>query len=110
MISAEKLTAVTTEGEICVQLIYAWPDRYWSLDLKLPTGAKAADALSAALGSLDEAGIETADLSLAIFGRGVEGKVRLRDGDRLELLRPLLVSPQAGRAGRAAAARRASRK
>jgi putative ubiquitin-RnfH superfamily antitoxin RatB of RatAB toxin-antitoxin module len=99
-----------TEAEIGVQLVYAWPDRYWSLDLKLPAGATAATALSSAATALVEAGIDSTDLGLAIFGRGVETRTVLRDGDRLELLRPLLLSPQAARTARAAAARRGLRK
>lgn len=93
-----------------MQLVYAWPDRYWSLPIELPANASVVDALSSAETEMAAVGIDTRDLTMAIFGRSVEPRTRLRDGDRLELLRPLLISPQEARAGRAAAARRASRK
>jgi len=44
-----------------------------------------------------------------VFGRAAERGSRLHDGDRIELLRPLLASPRDARANRAAASRRRSR-
>jgi putative ubiquitin-RnfH superfamily antitoxin RatB of RatAB toxin-antitoxin module len=41
---------------------------------------------------------------LAIFGRRVDGSTRLREGDRIEITRPLLRDPKAARRDRAAAA------
>jgi hypothetical protein len=105
-----KPTEVKTEDAIRVQLVHAWPDRYWSLPIALSANATVADALRLAEADMAAAGIDACELTMAIFGRGVEAHTRLRDGDRLELLRPLLISPQQARAGRAAAARRASRK
>ena len=93
-----------------VQLVYAWPDRYWSLDTQLPAHASVADALSLAAKDLAAAEIDTSGLTMAVFGRSVELHTRLRDGDRLELLRGLIVSPQEARADRAAATRRSLRK
>ena len=97
-----------TDKRIRVQLVHAWPDRYWSRAIELAAGACAEDALRAATPYLLEAGFEPGGLGLAIFGRSVTARTVLRDGDRLELLRPLQVSPQQARAGRAAAARRAA--
>ena len=99
-----------TEARIRVQLVHAWPDRYWSMALELPTGTTAGEAVLACREGLAAAAIDAEGLSLAVFGRAVEANARLRDGDRLELLRPLLLSPQQARASRAAAARRAARK
>ena len=101
---------MTTEAGMGVQLVCAWPDRYWRTQLRLVQGATAADALAAATAELGAAGIDPAGLSLAVFGRGVEAWTVLRDGDRLELLRPLLLSPQQARVARAKAARGGVRK
>ena len=101
---------MTIERDIAVQLVCAWPDHYWRKDLELASGASVADALAAAAPALREAGIETAALSVAVFGKSVQSQTRLRDGDRLELLRPLLLSPQEARAARAKAARSSQRK
>ncbi len=110
MIFAAKPIEVTTEDRMRVQLVHAWPDRYWQHELQLPANASVADALVAAQDELRGAGIDAQSLGLAVFGRGVDSQTALRDGDRLELLRPLQLSPQQARAARAAAARRSQRK
>ena len=99
-----------TESRIRIQVVHAWPDRYWSTTLELPENATAGDVLDACRAGLADSGIDPGDMSLAVFGRSIQAGNRLRDGDRLELLRPLLLSPQQARASRAAAARRAARK
>ena len=100
---------MATEAPLRVQLVHAWPDRAWSHELELPLGACVGDALLAAGRALDAAGIDLTDLGLAVFGRAADRGSRLHDGDRIELLRPLLASPRDARANRAAASRRRSR-
>ena len=87
-----------------VELVHAWPDRCWGLRLQLPSGARVADALAAAARPLEAAGIDPSVLGLAVYGRSVGPSAPLRDGDRIELLRPLQASPRDARASRAAAA------
>lgn len=89
-----------------VELVHAWPDRCWSLPITLPAGASIGDALAQADAALREAGIDVAGLGLAVYGRTAAPATRLRDGDRIELLRPLQASPRQAREGRAAAARK----
>jgi len=61
----------------------------------LPDGATVADALMATGWSLvDITGV-------AIFGERVERDTPLHDGDRVELLRPLLIDPKDARRLRA---------
>ena len=61
----------------------------------LPEDATVEDALTASGWSLvDVAGV-------AIFGERVERDARLHDGDRVELLRPLLIDPKDARRRRA---------
>lgn len=59
-------------------------------------GASVDDAVAQALPAL--AGkVRSGDLVCAIFGRRVERDTRLRDGDRVEVTRPLVVDPRTAR-------------
>ncbi len=79
-----------------VQVVRAWPRRFESVELELPPGATVADAVSASgLAPGDEAGC-------AIHGARVDASAALRDGDRVELLRPLQADPKEARRRRAA--------
>ncbi len=78
-----------------VEVIQAWPRRFEAKTLELPEDATAGEALAAS-------GFETGELAgVAVFGVNVELSARLRDGDRLELLRPLLADPKEARRRRA---------
>ncbi|MGQ4659272.1 RnfH family protein [Lysobacter sp. F6437] len=79
-----------------VELIRAWPRRFETMVLELDEGACVADALRAA----GWAGTPGSDY--AVFGVVADGSTMLRDGDRVELLRPLLADPKEARRRRAA--------
>ena len=79
-----------------VQVVLAWPRRHATVELDLPEGARVADALAACGLPLD--GIA----GQAVFGERAETDTVLRDGDRLELLRPLRADPKDARRRRAA--------
>ncbi len=88
-------------GTIAVEVVCAEPGRAWRVALVLPDGASAlaaaeASGLAARLpgGTIDPEG-------LAVFGRPVQAGAMLRDGDRLELLRPLRADPRQQRRERA---------
>jgi len=73
-----------------VELLRAWPRRFEHAELQLPDGATVRDAvLAAGWGDDPEA--------YAVFGQRVDGDAVLRDGDRIELLRPLLADPKEAR-------------
>ena len=78
-----------------VEVIRAWPRHHESLLLDLPEGATVADALEAS--GFDLAGIG----GYAVFGERAELGDVLRDGDRVELLRPLQIDPKEARRRRA---------
>lgn len=80
-----------------IEVVLAWPRRYRSVTLELPRGARVADALQAA--ALEEAGQAA---GIAVFGVNATPQTELDDGDRVELLRPLLVDPKEARRRRAA--------
>src|SRR6185436_19191973 len=89
---------------IHVQVIYALPDRYWLAELDLAEGSRVAEALSAARPQLPDVSIDPD--RLAIFSRPVTLDGILRDGDRLEILRPLIADPKQARRDRAADAKK----
>jgi putative ubiquitin-RnfH superfamily antitoxin RatB of RatAB toxin-antitoxin module len=93
---------------IRVDVVYALVDRYWRLPVVLPVAATVADALAAV--ELERwipgQGLDVQALEgrLAVFGRLVTMATALRDGDRIEILRPLLVDPKQSRRQRAGTA------
>jgi putative ubiquitin-RnfH superfamily antitoxin RatB of RatAB toxin-antitoxin module len=90
--------------QLRVQLVRAWPGESDWLELELPAGACVADALghARASGWLADAAQTRA---IAIFGTLAVPATALHDGDRIELLRPLVADPKQGRRARAAATR-----
>jgi putative ubiquitin-RnfH superfamily antitoxin RatB of RatAB toxin-antitoxin module len=67
------------------------------LQIKVPDGCTALQAIreSGWLSSLDSELIDS--LTLAVWGRKVSSHHILKDGDRLELIRPLKVDPKVAR-------------
>src|SRR5690606_29525726 len=85
-----------TPAMLRVQVIQAWPRRAEAVMLELPAGATIADAIAAS-------GLGLGEISgYAVHGERVTGTVLLRDGDRVELLRPLQADPKEARRRRAA--------
>lgn len=84
-----------------IEVLAAWPDRHVSRVMELPAGTTASEATQAS-GLLD-GGYPLA--GMAIFGRRVGEDAVLRDGDRLELLRALVIDPKEARRRRAETAR-----
>ena len=91
---------------IRIQIVHALPATYWSTDLSLPRNATVAEALASAAPVIAAAGITVDTGCLAIFGKNADLRTRLHEGDRIELLRPLLVSPRDARTTRASACRK----
>ncbi|MFC0152156.1 RnfH family protein [Xanthomonas dyei] len=86
-----------------VEVVLAWPDRYSAVVLELPEGATAAEA-AAASGLCQD----NPPAALAIHGVVARPDQVLRAGDRVELLRPLLLDPKEARRRRAAPANKAN--
>ena len=79
-----------------VEIIRAWPRGFESRMVDLPEGASVTDAVIAS--GLPLGGV----VAHAVFGVRVAGNATLQEGDRLELLRPLLADPKDARRQRAA--------
>jgi putative ubiquitin-RnfH superfamily antitoxin RatB of RatAB toxin-antitoxin module len=73
---------------LCVQVVYALPERQFEATVRLREGATVADAL-AGTNLLERVGLNANDFRCAIFGRLVERTQVLHNGDRIDLLRPL---------------------
>lgn len=84
---------------IRVTVIRAWPRRFESVVLALPNAATVDEALIASGLGDDEA--DAGFVECAVFGVRLGRHDVLRDGDRLELLRPLLIDPKDARRRRA---------
>lgn len=79
-----------------VEVVLAWPERYLRRELILPEGCTVADALEAAALGADGGFVAT-----AVHGVLARPQQALHDGDRIELLRPLLADPKENRRRRA---------
>lgn len=95
------MTETGANPAICVEVVYALPGQSWSARLKLPAGSTAAQALLLAMSAGLDGWLGPETLQMAVFGRVVEPGAKLRDGDRLELLRPLTMDPKQRRRVRA---------
>ena len=84
-----------------VEVCYATADGATRIAVTLPDGATVEDAVreSGIVALLD---LDVPRLTFAVFGRPATGGTVLDDGDRVELLRPLLVAPKAARHRRVA--------
>lgn len=90
---------MSAAGTIRVEVVLAWPRRHEAVMVSVPAGACVGDAL--ARSGLPSDGIA----GVAVFGERVTPATLLRDGDRVELLRPLQADPKDARRRRAAGQR-----
>jgi hypothetical protein len=83
-----------------VDVAYAGPEGAAIVSLELPANASVGDAIGAS-GLVGRFGLVDAALGVAIFGQAAERTTPLREGDRVELLRPLRADPKDARRRRA---------
>lgn len=89
-------------NSIVVEVVYAVPDRQTVRRLKLSKSATVEEAINAS-GLLEQfPDIKLAKNKVGIFGRIARLDTALRDGDRVEIYRPLAVDPKETRRRRAA--------
>lgn len=84
-----------------VQIVYPLPDRLWQQQLEVPEGGVIADAVVAS--RLLQEHPELTDWAgrVGIHGRKMAPETKLRDRDRIEIYRPLLIDPKDARRQRA---------
>ncbi|NKI34811.1 RnfH family protein [Wenzhouxiangella sp. XN79A] len=79
---------------IRVEVVAAWPQRQWMVELDLPAGSTVADAVERS-GLVERIpGLEPRDDHLGVFGRLCRPDRELADGDRVEIYRPLKLDPK----------------
>jgi uncharacterized protein len=84
-----------------VDVVFAGAARVCRRSVRVEPGASVADAIQAS-GIADEIGSAGIDYSrVGVFGRAVSPATPLRDGDRIEIYRPLKIDPKEARRRRA---------
>jgi|TARA_B100000700_G_scaffold331523_1_gene465145 putative ubiquitin-RnfH superfamily antitoxin RatB of RatAB toxin-antitoxin module len=99
----------TEAGPIRVEVAYALPTRQKIVEMSVPPGTTARQAVSMAKLERyfpDVPAVEFLTADLGIFGKALRDpdSQALREGDRVEVYRPLKIDPKAARAARAAKA------
>ncbi|HET8849979.1 MAG TPA: RnfH family protein [Marinobacter sp.] len=86
-----------------VEVAYARPDKQQILEVIVPEGTSALEAvrISGITGVFPE--VEPDSISMGVFGKVIKdpGSHTLQDGDRVELYRPLKIDPKQARLNRA---------
>jgi putative ubiquitin-RnfH superfamily antitoxin RatB of RatAB toxin-antitoxin module len=83
-----------------VQVALALPERQVVVDLELPAGSTVTDAVGAALRDARLAGADIASMRTGVWSRPCAATTVLREGDRVELYRPLAADPKEMRRAR----------
>jgi putative ubiquitin-RnfH superfamily antitoxin RatB of RatAB toxin-antitoxin module len=105
---------MATPAQLRCEVVYALPERQWVFAVALPAGATVRDALAAApleahCPELAPA-LAAGTLIVGVYGRVVPLDQALRDGDRVEIYRPLKADPKEARRIRAARQQRQPRR
>jgi putative ubiquitin-RnfH superfamily antitoxin RatB of RatAB toxin-antitoxin module len=86
---------------ITVEVAYAKPDKQSLVTLTLPLGSSAEQAVHASdlLNQFPE--IDLSHIKIGVFGNVCDLNQILKEGDRVEIYRPLMLDPKAARLQRA---------
>ena len=84
-----------------IEVVYAKQERQEVVLVELHEGARVVDALRESRLGLLYPEVDAANPAMGIFGRRVAPETLLRDGDRVEIYRPLLADPKAARRAKA---------
>jgi putative ubiquitin-RnfH superfamily antitoxin RatB of RatAB toxin-antitoxin module len=79
---------------IAIEVACALPDRQVVLPLEVPAGCTSGQALTLSGIFALQPELDPARCAIGIFGREVGSDLVLRDGDRVEVLRPLQDDPR----------------
>lgn len=97
-------------ARLTVEVVYASPERQRLVSVSVPAGARVAEAIAAS-GVLQEfPEIDLTSNRVGIFGQLTRLDEVLRDGDRVEIYRPLIADPKEARRMRAATRRDAGKR
>jgi len=93
---------VPSGPSLSILVCQVWPRRVWQVRLMLPAGTSVAQALAASGYDQAFAGQDPWEHGVGIYGHAVRAEDILRDGDRVEIYRPLTFDPMESRRRRAA--------
>jgi putative ubiquitin-RnfH superfamily antitoxin RatB of RatAB toxin-antitoxin module len=98
------------KGMLRVEVVHALRDRQFACILEVDAGTTVGQAIeqSGVLSQLP--GIDPARVTAGVFGKVVAPDIPLRDGDRVEIYRPLIANPKLARRERAQRAARRPRR
>ena len=91
----------STAPKIRVEVAYATPDKQVLLGIEAPPGCTVAEAIELSGIRGEFPGMEVDPDAVGIFSRKTPLSHELRDGDRVEIYRPLLADPREMRKRRA---------
>lgn len=97
-----------TDTTLQIEVAYAEPRRAIVKIFRLPPDSRVADAVRLAALEPDFSGVDLQNAALGIFGRAVSIDQPLKDGDRIEIYRPLAADPKLARRARVKQARKRS--
>ena len=89
------------DGGVRVELVYAEPAREILIGFDVDRGATVLDCVVRSGLFALMPGLRDAPLGFAVFGRRVEPEATVSEGDRIEVLRALVVDPREARRRRA---------
>ncbi len=82
-------------------VVYCAPDRQWIVGVEVPAGSTLRDAVNASGLPARVPQLDLAALDLGVFNRLRNPDEPVREGDRIELYRPLVIDPKQARRIRA---------
>jgi putative ubiquitin-RnfH superfamily antitoxin RatB of RatAB toxin-antitoxin module len=88
-------------SEIRVEVVYALPERQYLRTVKLEEGCTVEEAIKASSLLEMRADIDLSLNKVGIYSRPVKLTDRVKDGDRIEIYRPLIADPKELRRQRA---------
>ncbi len=86
---------------ISVEVVFAEPGKQRLIEVEVEAGATVAQVLEASGIDRKFRGVDLTELPVGIWGKVVSRDATVRDGDRVELYRPLEVDPREARRLRA---------
>lgn len=94
--------ARSATDDLHVEVTYALPLKQWRVLLRLPPGSTVADAIERSNLRLTIRDLQVDDEHVGVFSRPATLATALKDGDRVEIYRPLQCDPKEVRRQRAA--------
>ena len=88
---------MTASDTIRIEVVFGLPDRQELVSINISPDADCNDAIRQSGIAADFPDVDLATLPIAIWGRPVERSSSLKNGDRIEILRPLPMDPRDAR-------------